>query len=426
MNSRADRLSRIQQLLQEEEFKYQKITFDVGVETEGDDRSGTADLIFPESLTGKSVLDVGCRYGFFCFDAAKRGAARVLGLDFDPDAIRKARKIEAIEGTGARFELFDAERDRVDDKFDYVLCLNLLHHLRDPIATLDRLIACTRDKLVIEAASLSRKDAKKIFDREKPATWGLWPIPFARPVLDRLAIIAMGADRKYFEANFFFTPEGLRRLLAQRGCFRSIKTKSSPFKGRFVCIAEKVAIEDLVVIAGPSCAGKSTLIEELRSGKHPELSRELSLCGGKSWEVAYPNHIAELPAGRISQMLFHYDILRPWLNGPYNHRRDRSLEILDCSRSCHTVTLLAAPADLLQRWTKREIEPLTRRGKYRGRRRQLKVVRAFEKAQSVAHLYQRWFDYLAELPGRHSILDTRVRPYGLLPTQAWPELRASL
>ena len=426
MASSDSRSSEIERLLEEEDFKYQKITFSSGAATAGDDRSGTADLIFPRRLDGKSVVDVGCRYGFFCFEAKRRGADRVLGLDFDPDAIRKAGKIEEIERTGAEFRLFDTERDRIEGAFDYVLCLNVLHHLRDPIAAIDRLVEATADRLVIEAASLSRKDARKIFDRAKPATWGLWPIPFAKPVLDRLAIIALGADRKYFEANFFFTPEGLRRLLAQRGCFRSIETRPSPFKGRFICVAQKVAIDELVVVAGPSCSGKSTLIEALLRGDAPELDAELSANASRPWLLAYPNHISELPSGRIPKLLFHYDFLRPWMNGPYNHRRDRSLDIFDCARTSRTVTLLAAPADLLRRWNEREIAPLTRRGKYRGRRRQLKVLRAFESAASVAHLYDRWFDHLAEVPGRHSILDLRGGARRLVPLQAWPELRASL
>lgn len=419
------RTANIQRLLAEEEFRYQKITFSGGITTEGDDRADTANLALPDTLAGKSVLDVGCRYGFFCFEAVRRGAKRVLGLDFDPDAIRKARKIEAIEGTGAQFRLFDAERDRMDEKFDYVLCLNLLHHLRDPIATLDRLIACTGDRLVIEAASMSRKDAKKIFDRGKPATWGLWPMPVARPMLDRLAIIAMGADRKYFEANFFFTPEGLRRLLAQRGCFRSIRVQPSPFKGRFICVAEKAAVDELVLVAGPSCAGKSTLIDAILQGGQPALDRELSPNPADSWNVVYPNHIADLPAGRVPKVLFHYDILRPWLNGPYNHRRDRSLEIVDCAEKTQTVTLLTGQSDLWARWHRREIEPLTRRGRYRGRRRQLKVLRAYETAETVVHLYDRWFDHLLELPGTHSILDTRQSEYRLQPLETWRDLRGT-
>jgi SAM-dependent methyltransferase len=41
----------------------------------------------PTSLKGKSVLDIGCNEGFFCAEAVRRGATRVLGLDNSQAAI---------------------------------------------------------------------------------------------------------------------------------------------------------------------------------------------------------------------------------------------------------------------------------------------------------------------------------------------------
>ena len=39
----------------------------------------------PADLTGKTVLDIGCNAGFYSMEMKRRGAARVLGLDFDED-----------------------------------------------------------------------------------------------------------------------------------------------------------------------------------------------------------------------------------------------------------------------------------------------------------------------------------------------------
>ncbi len=425
MTALDERATEIHRLLAAEDFRYQRITFDDGIATEGNDRAGSADVIFPDSLAGKSVMDVGCNYGYFCFEAVQRDATRVLGLDFDPDAIRKARKIGAIKGAEAQFRLFDADRDEIDEKFDYVLCLNLLHHLRNPIATLDRLIASTRDTLVIEAPLMSRRNAKKISNQAKSATWRLLPKLLVRLILSRAAVIALGTGRKYFEASFFFTPEALRCLLEQRGFFRSIRLQPSPYKDRFICVAEKIEIDELVMISGLPCAGKSTLIEAIVEGKQAALERELSSNPTAEWQVADANKLATLLSNLAPKVLFHYSIMRPWLNGPNNYRLDYSLNILDCAKKLHTVTLLAAQSDLLARWQQREIEPRTRDGKYRGRRRKLKVLKAFETPEMVAHLYDNWFDHLAKLPGSHSILDTRQLPYRLQPLEAWRDLRAT-
>lgn len=47
---------------------------------------------------GKSVLDMGANLGFFAFLAARRGAACVLGMDSDPDAVEGARLLASLHG----------------------------------------------------------------------------------------------------------------------------------------------------------------------------------------------------------------------------------------------------------------------------------------------------------------------------------------
>lgn len=39
----------------------------------------------PADLTGKTVLDIGCNAGFYSMEMKRRGAARVLAIDFDED-----------------------------------------------------------------------------------------------------------------------------------------------------------------------------------------------------------------------------------------------------------------------------------------------------------------------------------------------------
>src|SRR5215471_12044551 len=45
---------------------------------------------FPEDLSGKTVLDVGCNAGFYSIEAKRRGAARVLGVDAQRTMINQA------------------------------------------------------------------------------------------------------------------------------------------------------------------------------------------------------------------------------------------------------------------------------------------------------------------------------------------------
>ena len=45
----------------------------------------------PDDMTGMSVLDIGCNAGHFAFQAADRGASRVVGVDTHAGYIEQAR-----------------------------------------------------------------------------------------------------------------------------------------------------------------------------------------------------------------------------------------------------------------------------------------------------------------------------------------------
>jgi tRNA (mo5U34)-methyltransferase len=94
----------------------------------------------PDDLRGWTVLDVGCNAGFYAFEMKRRGAAQVVGLETDARYLRQAR--------------FAAERLRLDvelqhrsvfdvahlkRRFDLVLFMGVLYHLRHPLLALDLL-----------------------------------------------------------------------------------------------------------------------------------------------------------------------------------------------------------------------------------------------------------------------------------------------
>jgi tRNA (mo5U34)-methyltransferase len=95
--------------------------------------------VIPQDLTGKSVLEIGCNAGFYSFEMKRRGASRVVGIDFDDYYLNQARFAAEVLG----FEDVDFRRMSVYDvgalreKFDIVLFMGLVYHLRHPLLALD-------------------------------------------------------------------------------------------------------------------------------------------------------------------------------------------------------------------------------------------------------------------------------------------------
>lgn len=92
----------------------------------------------PANLTGKSVLDIGCNAGFYAMEMKKRGAARVVGIDPNEHYLRQAQF--ATKHLGLQIELRQLavwDVARLEEKFDLVLFMGVMYHLRHPLLALD-------------------------------------------------------------------------------------------------------------------------------------------------------------------------------------------------------------------------------------------------------------------------------------------------
>jgi tRNA (mo5U34)-methyltransferase len=95
---------------------------------------------FPADLSGWSVLEIGCNAGFYAFEMKRRGAAHVVAIDTEPLYLRQARLLAARFGLEVDFQ----ERSVCDvgglgQRFDLVLFMGVIYHLRHPLLALDLL-----------------------------------------------------------------------------------------------------------------------------------------------------------------------------------------------------------------------------------------------------------------------------------------------
>ncbi len=94
--------------------------------------------VIPEDLTGKTVLDIGCNAGFYSIEMKRRGAARVVGIDVDEHYLRQARFAAEVNGVEAEFhQLAVWDVAQLKERFDLVIFMGVLYHLRHPLLALD-------------------------------------------------------------------------------------------------------------------------------------------------------------------------------------------------------------------------------------------------------------------------------------------------
>ena len=107
----------------------------------------------PEDLGGRSVLDVGCNAGFYSIEMKRRGAARVLGIDSDERYLAQARFAADVNGATVEFRRMSVyDLPHLGERFDIVLFMGVLYHLRHPLLALDILHDCAcRDLLVFQS-----------------------------------------------------------------------------------------------------------------------------------------------------------------------------------------------------------------------------------------------------------------------------------
>jgi tRNA (mo5U34)-methyltransferase len=124
---------------------FQNLTLD-GVETAPDHFLGDYPAVkwrefsgaIPDDLSGWTVLEVGCNAGFYSQEMKRRGAARVVGIDSDSRYLAQARFAADVAGLDIEFQQLSIYQvPQLGARFDLVLFMGVMYHLRYPLLALD-------------------------------------------------------------------------------------------------------------------------------------------------------------------------------------------------------------------------------------------------------------------------------------------------
>jgi tRNA (mo5U34)-methyltransferase len=197
------------------------------------------------NVTGRSVLDVGAWDGFYSFLAERRGASRVVALDHYAWCVDFGARLEYWRQCEAAGELPDHRRDLTDfyqpdampgrrgfdlahevlasrvepvvgdfmhlgpyelGRFDVVLFLGVLYHVREPLTALERIRALTGDVAVIETEAVCGRRVRNA----------------------RLMEFHPGGELGGDHTNWFVPTESALHALCRAAGFRRVETRIGP------------------------------------------------------------------------------------------------------------------------------------------------------------------------------------------------------
>lgn len=134
----------------------------------------------------RSVIDVGCGYGFFLAEAGKTWKLdRVLGIDgpwVDPDHLQFAKESFWVRDLHAPV--------RLEARFDLATCLEVAEHLRETGAQQLVDLLCSAADLVLFSAAIPGQGGKGHLNEQYPSYWaahfatrGFVPIDILHPIV---------------------------------------------------------------------------------------------------------------------------------------------------------------------------------------------------------------------------------------------------
>jgi SAM-dependent methyltransferase len=252
-NSSTNEPPDIERFLNETEFAgYQRITLPTGRIIPGADRSPVADLVYPADLTGKSVLDVGCNYGFFLHDAIRRGAERAVGVEADPERFRIASTLATL--WDGKIDVYQGllEEVELNEKFDLIIFLNVLHHVKDPIPVIRKLASVCRGTLIVEFRQPhDYQFINECFHRWEPAHQCRRSLPGRIIRRIRLAIETrlveratrhlpvIGVGSVEYHRSYFFSHAGFKNVFqVHNRMFKGVEFRPSLTRGQALAICD--------------------------------------------------------------------------------------------------------------------------------------------------------------------------------------------
>jgi hypothetical protein len=340
------------------------------------------ELVFEGGIKGHSVLDIGCRSGHVCIEALRRDAASATGIDLNPTAIAMAREMARAVGATPSPDYLcgDFEHwDWQDRRFDTVVCLNILHHLYDPVGAIRSMMRLAKRRIIVEFTC--------------PGVWDLFKCTgnplLAAGVSGPVVVLGEATIKRPMSRAFLFTGKAMEVLFNDHTeMFDPLILRHSPVRNRQVAVANRRHIGHLVVVAGPTSSGKSTLLERLKADA--AMTRKLGMEEDVDWVIP-ANQLTPLPPGPLEGLVHQYDLLRPYHRSIKTYARDPRCDFFKVADRITVLTMMS-PSDVLRR----RIVDSRRKAPWRSTRlsvRHREIYECYGHPDFLRGWYAQWFEF---------------------------------
>ena len=161
----------------------------------------------------------------------------------DETRFRVAQEIARIMESHVDIRFGDITKNVIDEQFDIVLCLNVLHHVADPVAAMRRLSELCCDTVIVEfylpTASYQRRNPGKhvgLVHRKLEAI-NMKIRNILTQLLDKHPLVIVGEIP--YHRTYYFNKKAFKNIfLVHNKLFSEIRFESSPYKNRMLAFCK--------------------------------------------------------------------------------------------------------------------------------------------------------------------------------------------